>query len=263
MKRLRSRRFCAALVIIAWVASLVSIWGMQEAGRRAVAPLKTCKPADLQGIGLRLEMARGSAEAQKILDGGESGDPRKAACLRSGMAAQVHADDWFIPAYSGLVLALFLFVRACWIAPPWERKAAGWGLLALGVVLALAMAIGDVLENRQLEAMIRADGSSVLTALHNAGAVKWGALAASALLLALLWRSKPSSRLVWVLRLLGVTAAALLIAGLVRSDPQIVNAGMGALAAFWLTALIHAIAVAVEPASVPIPDLLPEGTRQT
>lgn len=272
MKRLRSRKFCAALVIIAWGATLVSTWGLEDAGRRAVTPAKAsdlsaCELRDLKGMGLQLEMAGPHDGALQVLRGDENSDARKAACIRSGIAAQIRADYLLIPAYSGLTLALFLFVRALWMAPSGERKALAWGLLALGLLLALAMLVGDVLENRQLTAMIDRVESDprmpdeLFTALRYAGSVKWGALAASALLLALWWKSRLFPRLVWVLRLLGLAAAALLIAGLVRSDWEIVNYGVYTLSTFWLTALIHAVAIAVEPEA--IQTLAPKGTRSS
>jgi hypothetical protein len=249
MRRLQSRKFCAALVIIAWLATLVSLWGMQDAGRRAVTSEKTCTSKDLRNLGLRLEMASSPDDAMGLLNR----DPVKAACLRSGLAAQVRADRLFLIAYSGLVLILFLFVRALWIAPPRERSSVGWGLLGVGLLLAAAMLAGDVIENRHLIQMIEQARSNqplqapAFSRLVFAGGLKWGALAASALLLAVSWISQPSRRLVWVLRLLGVAAAALFIAGLVIHDWQIIGAGMAALSAFWLAALIHAVAVAIEP----------------
>jgi hypothetical protein len=132
----------------------------------------------------------------------------------------------------------------------------------LGLLLALTMFVGDVLENRSLTAMIDLVKSGLripdelFTALRYAGDVKWGALAASALLLALLWKSRLFPRLVWVLRLLGLAAAALLVTGLVRSDWQIANWGIFTVSAFWLTALVHAVAIAVEPESIQIPDAI-------
>lgn len=210
-----------------------------------------------------MEMARTPDVALKILRGDKNNDARKMACIRSGMAAQISADYLLIPAYSGLNLALFLFVRTLWIAPSRERKSLT--LLALGLLLAMAMLVGDVLENRLLTAMIdRVEliPNERFTDLRYAGDLKWGALAASALLLALLWKSRSSPRLVWVLRLLGLAAAGLLITGLVRPDWEIVNWGVYTLSTFWLTALIHAVAVAVEPESIQTPDFIPEDTRQ-
>jgi hypothetical protein len=272
MKRLRSLKFCAALVIIAWVATLVAVWGLQNAGRRAVASANAaapgaCKLKDLEGRGLQLEMARTQDAALKILRDDENGDARKGACIRSGMAAQIRVDYLLIPAYSGLTLALFFFVRALWIVPSGERKSLTRGLLVLGLLLALAMLVGDVLENRVLTKMIDLVESGLripadrmpdelFTALRYAGDVKWGALAASALLLALLWKSRLFPRLVWVLRLLGLAAAALLVTGLVRSDWEIGNWGIYTVSAFWLTALVHAVAIAVEPESIQTLDAL-------
>ena len=259
MKRLRSRKFCAALVIIAWVATLAAFWGMQDAARRAIAPPQTapaplkaaCTSTDLEGLGIQLEMASSAEDAKNLL----TGEPVRADCIRRGMAAQVRADYLFIPAYSGLVLALFLFVRSFWITPPRERKPWASALLILGVVLAAAMMTGDVIENLHLTSMIDLAArnhslpNDAFDRLVLVGRLKWGALAASAFLLALAWASDSWQRLAWVLRLLGFAAAALFIAGLATTQSELVKAGLPVLFGFWLTALIHAIAVAVETKS--------------
>jgi hypothetical protein len=252
MKKLQSRKLCAALVIIAWLATLVALWGMLDAGRRAVTPLKSCTPKDLRGLGLQLEMAPSAEAALNLLNG----DAAKAPCLRSGMAAQIRADNLFIPAYSGLTLTLFLFVCALRIPPSGKRRSLGRGLLALGLLLALAMSAGDVVENLRLHSMIELAKSgqplpdAAFEGLIWAGRLKWGALAVSALALALAWTSRSFVRLAWVLRVLGLTAAALFIAGMALPRWQVVNWGMAVLGAFWLAALIHAIAVAVENVSI-------------
>lgn len=267
MRRLQSRKFCAALVIIAWLATLVSLWGMTDAGRRAVTPEpskpRSCKPRDLQGMGLQLEMASSAATARDLLTGHGITDTR-AACIRKGVAAQVWADYLLIPAYSCLTLALFLFVRTVRIRSQQTQKALGWGLLVPGLVLAAAMFVGDVFENLQLTPLIdlaesnRTLSNARFDLLRKAGYLKWSALATSSLLLALLWDSRSFPRLLWLLRLLGVTAAALFIAGLVKTDWQIVNAGMGVLGALWLAALIHAVAVAVETEPIQVAQTHPE-----
>jgi hypothetical protein len=253
MKRLRSRKFCAALVIIAWVAALVAVWAMDDAGRRAVASAKkACTADDLKNLGLKLEMAGKPDVALEILAGG--GDPAKAACLRAGAAAQVRADSLlFIPAYTGLVLALFLFVRSFWITPPRNRLRAGWVLLAVGLLLVVAMVAGDFTENGYLLDLIRLAAQkkpmqeAAFSSLTLAGQIKWGALAASALVLAVFWTARSSRFLVWVPRISGIAAGALLLAGLKMHSVDLVSDyGLGALLAFWLAALVQAVAVAAE-----------------
>jgi hypothetical protein len=195
-------------------------------------------------------MADSAESAKNLLTAPDKGD-----CLRRGMAAQVRADDLFIPAYSLLTLALFLFVRVFWIMPPRDNKTAGWILLTLGIVLAAAMATGDVIENLHLTRMIdlAAQGQPLpkpeFDRLGLAGQLKWGALAAASLLLGLTWTATRFRTLAWIPRFLGLATAGLFIAGLVIPKWTVVNAGVGAQALFWLAAVIHAIAVAVEPTS--------------
>lgn len=295
MDWLRSTKLCAALVLIGWLAALVSLWGMTGAVRDAVAGDETCIPKDLDNRGLQLEMAASPREALQVLNGETPADacvPTRIArlldastaearcisrgvsagdcgrgvprCIRRGMAAQVRADYVFIPCYSALTLALFLFVGTFWDAPAQERKRpfAAWGLPAVGVLLALAMAVGDVRENLQLAAILRlaetdpapeAEIATRLPLLAQAGTLKWGALALSAVLLAAFWRSRSSPRRVWVPRLLGLAAAGALAAGLLQGCWRMVYAGMAGLGLLWSAGLLHALAVAVAPAPVSHP----------
>jgi len=246
MHRLRSPKVCASLVMIAWLASLIALWGMTSAGSAAIKD-GSCNSKDLQNKGLQLEMADSPAKALPVLNG----DSKKAGCIRAGVAAQVEADYLFIPAYSALSLALFLFVRAIRLA---SRGEEGTVLLILAVLLVLAMVGGDVTENRQLTPIIELAGKAQppenligerLPLLRAASYVKMGALALAAAILGALWTSASGSRLVWLPRLLGLATAALFLSGMIGESWQLAAAGMAAFAAFGIAGLIHAIAVAV------------------
>jgi hypothetical protein len=261
MKRLRSPKVCAALVMIAWLASLFSFWGMSAAGAEAIGTDTSCSVSDLDGVGVRLEMASQRDEVLAIL-GGEPPSPAKADCIRRGEAAAVRADTFFLISYSLLTLTLFLFVRA--LRASSARPALLGILLTLGVLLALTMAIGDLVENHHLTELIRLAGQEPpgsfaghLPDLRIAAYVKMGALALSAALLGALWSSR--SRWVWLLRLLAFGAAAVFTYGMVNEDWQIAVRGMGVFAAFALAALIHAIAVAVDREAYPGSRPLREG----
>jgi hypothetical protein len=301
MEKLRSPKVCAALVMIAWLATLVSSWGMEAAGRNAIAregsrrtkALKMagrmvvlqdigCFPSDIKSKGVQLEMAS-CAEAALSYLGRKLHAPvrpgslagRRSACIQRGVAAQVRADYVFIPAYSLLILALFLFIGSMRTEPAWF-----WVLLVAGLLLAAIMAFGDVRENLQLEGIINAAGQdppgehlneAPLVPLQHYAFLKMSALALSAVLLSIFWTRRPLRVVVWLLRLSGFTAAVLFGAGMAmsRSDwlegaisaawkvaPwQLASWGMEAFVAFCLFGLLVAVAVAIHPES------LERGTR--
>ncbi|HEV8579169.1 MAG TPA: hypothetical protein VGX68_08800 [Thermoanaerobaculia bacterium] len=264
MAELRSPKVCAALVMIGWLASLIAFWGMTVAGRDAVAGDKSCGAKDLQSRGVRLEMAATAPKALDVLNH----EPAKAACIRRGAAAQVKADYLFIPAYSLLALSLFLFVRALREELSGRMSVLQKVLPAAGVLLVLAMLIGDVVENLHLTEVIRFAGlkppeeagiAGQLPALRAASSVKFAALALSAGLLGVLWSSKTGSALVWVPRLIGLAAAAVFLYGLIRGEWEPVSWGMTVFAALGLAALIHAVAVATDPEQVLASEPLPGG----
>lgn len=298
MSWFRSPKFCAALVLIAWLASLIAVWGMAAAGHGAVAGDKACLPGDLKGLALQLELVSSPDEALQVLTGkalagscnpcqkvpwlcgaqqaraAAEEKPGRAACIRKGLAAQTTADFLFIPAYSALSLALFLFIATFWDAasPRQHRPLLSWTILALGLLLALVMAVADVRENFQLQAILHiaqttspAAESAIgerLPALKAATTLKWGALALSAALLAVFWRSHASSRLVWLPRFFGVATAAAFAAGLTVCGWRLVGIGMAGLFLLWLLGLVHALAVIVAPEPAPHFKLSRKGPKQ-
>jgi hypothetical protein len=243
MHRLRSPKICAALVMIAWLASLIAVWGMAAAGSEAIKDT-SCDSKDLQNRSVQLEMAGSPAAVSAVLDG----DPAKAVCMRAGVAAQVEADYVFIPAYSALALALFMFVRALRLETKGQR---GTLLLLVGVLLCLTMIGGDVFENLQLTSIIEQADLSRLPILRVAAYVKMGALALASLILGAVWTSASGSRLVWLPRLFSFAAAALFLAGMIGKDWQLASRGMAAFAAMSFAGLIHAVAVAVGRGEIP------------
>lgn len=256
MKRLRSAKACAALVLIAWLASIVSLWGFGAAANQAIQERepKNCSVKDLQDKSVRMELAGDAGEVVEILNG----DKEKADCIRRGKTAEVgYADSFFLAAYSVLTLALFLFAGALRKSPGLFRA-----LLGLGILLAAAMAIGDLVENRHLVEMMELAGKAVppldrigalLPGLKTAASVKMGAVALATLLLAALWPSRP--RWTWLLKLFGLLSTALFAGAILLDqrrehlewrcwevlDWEIASAGMAAFAAFALAAVIHAV----------------------
>lgn len=237
MKRLSSPKACAAVVIICFLAVLVSLWAMTDAGRKAVAAASgeavaasdKCVPKDIEG---RVAQLQKSEEVPAVLDND---------CIRGGVEAQVHADLGFLIAYSALTLALFLFVRAL--------RGGGWALLVVGALLSLAMAAGDVFENHHtLDLLSRVEeGSSTaapLKLLQYGGWLKWGALVLSAAVLGALWPL--SRRLAWAPKILALASAAVILAGLALPGWKTLAASVYVLGFFWLAALIHAVAVMVD-----------------
>jgi hypothetical protein len=240
----RTTKFCAALVLITWLATAVSSWGFRVAAAEATAEDERCSIADLQNRSLRVEMASGPATAVLALNA----DPVKAPCIRRGIAANVRADYLFIPAYGAFNFALLLFVGALRRRLPL--------FLLLGALLSPAMVVADVVENLHLREIVELAGISPpplerivpeLPGLRAATAVKLGALALSAAVAGALWPAKPGSVLVWVPRFLGVAAAAVFAYGLIRRQWPVLACGMEVVALFWLAGLVHAVAVAVGP----------------
>lgn len=259
MGKLRSPKICAALVIIAFAATLIANWGMGSALRKAAKNDGHCKVEDdLKNPGLRLEMAGDVDKALAVL--GDGGDTAKVTCIRHAVAKQIDADYLFIPAYSLLTLALFLFVRSLWGAPKWS-----WVLLAAGLSLAAIIVYGDVRENLQIEQIIKLAERMPETKelirdrllyLQHFTFIKMSALALSAVLLSVFWRSRSARCWACVPRFLGLCAAALFVIAMalsLRGDPvcpepwRIAFYGMVGFFFFWLTGLIHAVAVVVDP----------------
>jgi hypothetical protein len=287
MEKLRSPKVCAALVMIAWLGTVVSSWGMEAAGRAAIKGDKSCGPKDLQSVAVQLEMACTLKDVQKIFQGKPANaasvrkaidrsqasstkaamdllnqNPDRSSCIRRGEVAKIWADFRFIPAYSALTFCLFLFVIALRDEAPIRRRT----LLTVGALLVAAMFLGDISENFRLFKVINlaaeAPPSPDLTRsvteqldqLRVPSFLKMGALALSAAILATLWRSK-TRWLVALTRLLGFTAAALLVYGMARRQSEPVTAGMIAFALFWISCLVHAVAEAIQP------EALEGGTR--
>lgn len=253
MEKLRSPKVCAALVMILWLATLVAFWGMTAAGRAAIAGDASCSPQDIQNKSLQLEMVSSAKQALEVLN--VSG---KEPCIRRSVAAQVRADYLFIPGYSLLGLALFLFAGSLRNARAWT-----WALLAIGLLLAAVMAFGDVRENLELERIVDAAGQNPpredliqprLLPLQQFAFLKMGAVALAAFLLGALWRSRSGSWLVWAPRLLGIMAGALFVGAMVVSqqpgetrpeDWELAALGMMVFSLFAFAALVHALAVAI------------------
>lgn len=229
---------------------MISLWGFGAVGSKAIGDDKSCSAKDLENNGIRLAITSKPNEVLEILNGDPT-NPARAACIRRGETAMVVcADSFFLVFYSLLTLALFLFVRALSSGKPCLQGV----LLNGGVFLALTMAIGDFVENRYLTELIQLAGQSLppperiaekLPNLRVAAYIKMGALVLSAALLAALWPSR--SRWLWVLKLLGFAAAAVLTYGMMSGEWKVISCGMYVFAAFWLAALIHATAVAVGP----------------
>lgn len=233
MKWLQSPKACAALVMIFFLAVLISFWAMTDAGRDAVDASRKSAASGECIIQNRVVQLQKSPDAAIEALGNE--------CIRSGVEAQVGADFSFLIAYSALTLALFLFIRTL--------RGGGPGLLVLGVLLALTMAAGDFFENKWTLELIRLlrNGLSTMTSLkllQYGGWIKWSALGLSAAVLAALWPS--SRRLAWMPKILALASAVVVLAGLLLPGWETLAASLVVLGLFWIAALIHAIVVVVD-----------------
>ena len=263
----RSPQFTAALVMIAWLATVISAWGIAAAGR---PPDSSCCSEEVKNPQVHLEMAADARAVAAILSGaattckapGPTGekvkapDEKRAACIRASVAAQVCADYLFIPSYSFLVWTLFLFVRSLRGAPRWT-----WTLTWGGLLLAATIAVSDVLENLRITHLIELAGRSplptaaigqLLPSLKLATFTKMGAVALAVAVLATVWVSRSGSRLVWVLRLVAYAAVILLGVAIDQQSVLVTKLGMLTFVGFGLAALVHAIVVAVSPPPPPV-----------
>jgi hypothetical protein len=235
--------------MIAALAVVVSAWVLQDAGRRAIRMAGGCALPDLQIVPLAL--ARTPMAVGAVL--GTEGDPHRAACIRTGMQAQLLADGLFLGSYGALNLAIFLFLTAEGRAFPACMRALAVGL---GGLLTVAMVAGDIVENRYAGELIRlistegagvASGrtNEVLGHLYTATCVKWGALALAALTAAILYLRSPLWLLLrGALALVGGAVAGLFIWACIAALPQCIAQGAGLLSVFWLATLVYAIGVA-------------------
>jgi hypothetical protein len=268
--QLRRRKTRAAAVLILWMATVVALWGVDAAGRRAVRRSE-CGDCDFSGKGIALEMADSPAEVIGLLEGAPGGRACDAGgCVRGAVMATTRADDLLVPAYGLLTAALFLLLAA-----NVQGRRAGLLLALLGGSLAVAAALADWYENAKIRALIvlaeRPGGdpdamSEPLGKLQGASAVKWGALALGVLVLAVLWRKRAGwAWPLWVLKALGVGAGLALSGGLAWAwlpgpwrasladrglgESGLVTWGAGLLFLFWTAAMIGAIrdAVARQP----------------
>ena len=151
----------AGLVLLAAAATLIlgALMGIQGA-RSHVLPLP-----ELQTLILRFELARSVAEVASLL-----GDPAspQGQLLRATLNLINTTDFAFALAYPLLNVAMVAFVAA--------RRARAW--VSVAAALALAMTVGDFLENRALIALASAatPDPEQVQHLQLATSVKWGAL---------------------------------------------------------------------------------------
>lgn len=266
MKKLPPQKLCAALVMIGWMATLVAFWGLDIATKQVIANDGQCCPEDLKHVGFRLEMTSEGEKALAILDGeescqlvtaeGEQTEPaaeKRAACIRAGFAEEIRVDSVLIPSYSFFALALFLFVRS-------RRKATRWApvLIVVGVLLAVTIFVSDFLGNHQLNQLIDlaskprspeilGEIQAHLGLLQSYTFFKLGAVALVTALLGVFWSSRSNPLRTWIVRLLSLAVAALFVIAMVQESWRLGIVGMGACAALAFGALIHTIAVVVEP----------------
>jgi hypothetical protein len=241
MENLRSAKIRAALVMIAWLATVASLWGMTAAGRRAVEEDTGCEVKETRNRVVQLQKEASEDEVLAALSN---------PCIRRSVKAQVKEDLLFLLSYGALNCVLFLFAGTL--------RGGGRALAIVGLLLAIAMAAGDAFENLKALDVIglvqqgasRQEIQEPLRLLRSGSLVKWGALALASALLAMLW---PRARYSWIPRVLGLVAAVAVASGLMVEGWKGLSGSMAALGAFWLAALVHAIAVAVtvEPGPAP------------
>jgi hypothetical protein len=251
-----SRKLFAATVMVTFLATAVSFFGIIEAGRRAVEKQdNACAVSDLQNPMIELAL-------RKRTDLGDPAHPEKARCILEGLERKLDADNFFLIAYSALNLSFFLFLAAIGRV----RPALVWSLA--GLLLAAVMLGADWWENQQLYRWIDLARKSfppnlpvapdLLERLAGATGVKWGVQAVASALLGLIYLTapRPAARLV---ALPAFAAMGLLTAGLTEPCPTWVQSGAVVLIVLWIMILIHAVLVAIEPRLPSLPPVAAPG----
>jgi hypothetical protein len=247
MNIVSSRQRWAAWVMISFMATLASMWGIAATGERALrrAPcvsgasrVPMVRPSELEGTILNLELEPDAAP-EILRRGGPEGP-----CVQSWVRAEILADFLFIPGYSGfLAFAVLLLAVSRYNGDP----PAAWPWRALGILLAAVMLTADVAENLFILRVLDGRGSPDLWL---ATATKWGAVALAIVLAGVLALKRRGESWRCLMALIG--AAGLLVGGALAAGvflhsrdgvQRITNLG---LLPFFLLLLIHSIVVMVK-----------------
>ncbi|HSS51594.1 MAG TPA: hypothetical protein VLX28_21835 [Thermoanaerobaculia bacterium] len=251
-----ARKLFAAAVMVAFLATTISVIAINKAGQRAIeAPSPACQVGDL-GM-LSLEQGKSPVSVD---------NPKKALCVLAGLKEELYADDVFLLSYSALNLAFFLFLAATMRF----RAAVQWALIGVGLFLAVTMLCADFRENQIFLQWIHQAQGALATApagslpsgpAIEATQIKWSALAVASALLGLIYLLNPS-RMAKLVALPALGSAAILVASLSEGSPHFVFTGrLAALGFLWLAILVHAVIVAIEPPPVGMPQAAGQGER--
>jgi hypothetical protein len=167
-------------------------------------------PKESKGLGLKLELARSAEEAQELLKDGPLTTLNKS----------IKVDYGFLISYSFLNAALFLFLRGLAPAGSWLRHPA---FVAVGLVLAALMLVGDAVENQQMQACIHGtlSGPFLLAVFAR---MKWLALGVASLLLGAAFLSLPwgpGGLLSWIVLAAYLASAFFCFQGVWLSEPEL------------------------------------------
>jgi hypothetical protein len=249
-----ARKHFAAAVMIAYLATAISVAAIQEAVRVVETHGSTCTSTDVNMLPF---------EQGKLLI--PIDNPDKALCILKGLDGMLEADNFFLLAYSALNLAFFLFLAAVLRL----KSTVLWIFIALGLIVSVAMLCADYRENQlfrqwieQARPVLKAHlGSLPPLPSLDATRIKWIALAVSSALLGLAYLFHPS-RVAKLIILPAVAAAAVLVASLSAQSPDFVFTWrLADLAILWLAILIHAVIVAIEPPPLGLPPTAGKGEK--
>lgn len=186
-----------------------------------------------KGLGLKLELASSRQEALALLDGAP----------RETLNRSINVDYGFLVAYSILNAALFLFLRALAPAGSWLRHPA---FVAVGLILAALMLVGDAVENQQMQACIHEtiSGPFLLAVFAR---MKWLALGVASLLLGAAFVSLPwgpGGVLSWIVLAAYLAAAFFCFQGVWLSKPELgwvpLSRTVGVFFVAWVLSAIRA-----------------------
>ncbi len=254
-------RTAAKLVVISGSATILSVLVMQVMTGGDISPHQYPNSEGFKSAMLWLELAGSPEEVFKVLG---PFDSEKGEALRENLDTINVYDFAFMVCYSAFNASLIIFVthlNTYRFTGLIKLKA----FLILGLILSVAMLIGDFVENVSLHELTHAKSpteiaASTMTQLQYWTRVKWGSISAVCLMLcagytAYFWRIPPLLLPVGlaIAGVSGIIAISIPDARFVLERVTVVH-----IAIVWSAALVHA---GVFLKHGPHPSLLPPATR--
>jgi hypothetical protein len=250
MNVLNLRQRWAVWVMIAWLATAISVWAIAAAGDRALQS-DLCASCRADGDPCKFK-------ERKVLDfelGKEDvfEQAEQSPCIQQWIKASTRADFLLIPSYGALVAFIFLLLS---VPRDIRDQPAPRAWAILGILLAVVMMAADITENVLIFRSIKV--GQVVPFLWAATEAKWIVLALASGLAGLLASVRGQGRQGWMSAMAGsiafagfatniLLAGGLLLARTPAKPTRVLNFGTTwVLPLFLFLILIHAVGVVVK-----------------